>query len=66
MNLYENLTDEDLDNLHVEVLIEQERRQARGQIPAKIADLTQRYIDAGGDPKDLPFLAPGDGPVIVE
>ena len=57
MNLYENLTDEDLDDLRVEVLIEQERRQARDKIPAKIADLTQRYIDAGGDPNDLLFIA---------
>ena len=66
MNLYENLTDEDLDDLRVEVLIEQERRQARDQIPAKIADLAARFIDAGGDPNDLPFLAPGDEPVIDE
>ena len=53
MNLNE-LSDEDLDNLRVEVLIEEERRQARDQIPAQIADLTARFIDAGGNPNDLP------------
>ena len=53
MNLNE-LSDEDLDNLRVEVLIEEERRQSRDQIPAQIADLKARFIDAGGDPNDLP------------
>ena len=53
MNLNE-LSDEDLDNLRVEVLIEEERRQSRDQIPAQIADLTARFLDAGGDPNDLP------------
>ena len=53
MNLNE-LSDDDLDNLRVDVLIEEERRQARDQIPAQIADLTARFIDAGGDPAALP------------
>lgn len=53
MNLYENLSDEDLDSLRVEVMIERERRQARDQIPAQIADLTTRFLDAGGDPNAL-------------
>ena len=53
MNLNE-LSDDDLATHKRDVLIEQERRQARDQIPAQIADLTQRYIDAGGDPNDLP------------
>ena len=48
------LTDDDLATHKRDVLIEQERRQARDQIPAQIADLTQRFIDAGGDPADLP------------
>lgn len=52
MNL-NDLSDDDLDNLRRDVLIEQERRQARDQIPAQIADLTARFIDAGGDPADL-------------
>ena len=52
MNLTE-LSDDDLAQHKREVLIEQERRQARDQIPAQIADLTQRYIDAGGDPNEL-------------
>ena len=53
MNLTE-LSDDDLDDLRVEVLTEEERRQSRDQIPAQIADLTARFIDAGGDPADLP------------
>ena len=53
MNLNE-LPDEELDNLRRQVLIEEERRQARDQIPAQIADLTARFIDAGGNPNDLP------------
>ena len=57
MNLNE-LPDEELDNLRRQVLIEEERRQARDQIPAQIADLTARFIDAGGDPADLPPVRP--------
>ena len=53
MNLNE-LSDDELDNLRRQVLIEEERRQARDQIPAQIADLTARFIDAGGNPADLP------------
>ena len=52
MNLTE-LSDDDLTQHKRAVLIEEERRQARDQIPAQIADLTQRFIDAGGDPADL-------------
>ena len=48
------LSDEELSQHKRDVLIEEERRQARDQIPAQIANLTQRYIDAGGDPNDLP------------
>ena len=47
------LSDEELAQHKRDVLIEEERRQARDQIPAQIADLTQRYIEAGGDPADL-------------
>ena len=50
------LSDEDLATHKREVLIEEERRQARDQIPAQIADLTARFIDAGGDPNDLPVF----------
>ena len=53
MNL-NDLSDDELDNLRIDVLIEQERRQSRDQIPAQIADLTARFIDAGGNPNDLP------------
>lgn len=48
-----DLSDDELDILRIAVLTEQERRQARDQIPSQIADLTQRYIDSGGDPADL-------------
>ena len=48
------LSDDDLAQHKRDVLIEEERRQARDQIPAQIADLTARFIDAGGDPNDLP------------
>lgn len=44
----------ELDGLRARVLAEMERRQARDTIPAQIADLTARFIDAGGDPADLP------------
>ena len=47
------LSDEALAQHKREVLIEEERRQARDQIPAQIADLTARFIEAGGDPADL-------------
>ena len=53
MNLNE-LSDDDLAVLKRDVLIEEERRQARDQIPAQIADLTARFIEAGGDPNELP------------
>ena len=52
MNLTD-LSDDELATHKWEVLIEEERRQARDQIPAQIADLTARYIEAGGDPADL-------------
>lgn len=47
------LTDDDLATHKREVLIEEERRQARDTIPAQIADLTARFIEAGGNPADL-------------
>ena len=53
MNLTE-LSDDDLDTLRMGVLTEQERRQARDQIPSQIADLTARFLEAGGNPADLP------------
>ena len=53
MNLNE-LSDDDLAIHKREVLVEEERRQARDQIPAQIADLTARFLEAGGNPADLP------------
>ena len=56
MNLNE-LSDEELDTLRIMVLTEQERRQSRDQIPAQIADLTARFLEAGGDPNALSDIA---------
>lgn len=47
------LSDEDLATHKRDVLIEEERRQARDQIPTQIADLKARFIDAGGNPAEL-------------
>ena len=62
------LSDGELATHKRDVLVEEERRQARDQIPAQIADLTQRYIDAGGNPADLTYRTthPADGTVIDE
>lgn len=46
------LSDNDLAQHKRDVLIEEERRQARDQI----ADLAARFIDAGGNPNDLPVF----------
>ena len=49
----EKLTDEELDQLRQDVLIEQERRQAVATIPAQIADLEAKFLAGGGDPAEL-------------
>lgn len=46
-------TDEDLDLLRVDVLTEQERRQALVTIPAQIEELTAKYVAGGGNLEDL-------------
>lgn len=47
------LTDEELESVRLEVLAEQERRQALATIPAQIQELTAKYVEGGGDPADL-------------
>ncbi|UFU03422.1 hypothetical protein LQF12_02090 [Ruania suaedae] len=49
-----DLTDDDLDTLRRDVLTEQERRARIKSIPAQIDTLTREYLDAGGDPEELP------------
>lgn len=47
------LTDEELTAHQEAVYAEIERRQAIAAIPAQIADLSAKYIAAGGDPGKL-------------
>ena len=49
-----SLSDDDLVAHHIAVVSEQERRQRLASIPDRIADLTARYLDDGGDPNLLP------------
>lgn len=53
MNL-KDLSDNDLDALRVDVLVEQERRENLAQIPSQIVELREKYVSGGGDPDDLP------------
>lgn len=46
-------TDEGLQELRVEILNEQERRQRLADIPFQIADLKTRFLADGGDPAEL-------------
>lgn len=52
MNLSE-LTDEELDQLRVDVLNEQERRANLLRIPGQMSDLIDKYVQGGGDKADL-------------
>lgn len=45
--------DDQLDQLRIQVLTEQERRQRVAQIPQQVADLARQFIDGGGDRDDL-------------
>ncbi|MBB3041238.1 hypothetical protein [Nocardioides soli] len=47
------LTDNDLDQLRIDVTNELERRQRLASAPAQVADIARRYTDDGGDPTDL-------------
>ena len=42
------LTDEELDQLRVDILTEQDRRHIRASTPQVVADLTARFIADGG------------------
>lgn len=53
MNDLNNLTNEELDNARVEILVEQERRDKIAAIPEQITELRNQYTAAGGDPADL-------------
>ena len=50
---YKKLTDEQLDEARQAILIEQERRANLAQIPAAIQELSSKYIEGGGDRKEL-------------
>ena len=52
MNL-EELTDDELDQLRVDVLNEQERRANLLRIPGQMSDLIDKYVQGGGDKADL-------------
>lgn len=68
MNLTE-LSDDDLDNLRVEVLIEQERRQTLATGPAQADDLAKRYAEAveGQPARDYePGMVIGPGELVTE
>lgn len=52
MNL-NDLSDNDLDALRVDVLVEHERRENLAQIPDQITELREKYVSGGGDPDDL-------------
>ena len=50
---YKSLTDEQLDEARTALLVEQERRDNLAQIPAAIQELSAKYIEGGGDRKEL-------------
>lgn len=54
------LTDDQLDQLRIDVLAEKERRINRERIPQNIAEQSRTYLDAGGDPKVLEEAVRGD------
>lgn len=47
------MTDDDLDQLRRDVLIEQERRQKVAELPEQVASLARDAIDAGVNPESL-------------
>lgn len=53
MNL-KGLTEEELEQLRIDVLAERERRSNLAQIPGQIVELREKYVAGGGDPGDLP------------
>ena len=47
------LTDQQLDDHRRDVLQELERRENLALIPDQIRELRHKYVEGGGDPKDL-------------
>lgn len=56
---YKNLTDEELEEARISILIEQERRANLEQIPATIQELAAKYKEGGGNQEEL-LKAVGD------
>lgn len=50
---YKNLTDEQLEEARIAILIEKERRANLEQIPETISELATKYKDGGGDRESL-------------
>ena len=50
---YKTLTDEQLEEARIAILIEQERRANIEQIPATIQDLATKYTEGGGSREEL-------------
>lgn len=48
-----SLSDDELDQLRLEVLTEQERRANLATIPGQITALVKQYAAGGGDPSTL-------------
>lgn len=48
-----SLTDQELEQQRIDVLVEQERRKALAEIPEQIRDLTDKYLAGGGNLEDL-------------
>lgn len=50
---YKELTDEQLEETRIEILIEQERRSNLSRIPEAIQELADKYEEDGGDRDEL-------------
>lgn len=53
--------DDRLDQIRIQILREQERRQRVTQIPQQVADLAKQFVDGGGDRDDLVKAVSDDG-----
>lgn len=47
------LSNSELSQLRSDVMAEQDRREDLATIPGQITELKQKYVDGGGDPKEL-------------
>lgn len=50
---YKNLTEEQLEEARISILIEQERRSNLEQIPVTIQELATKYKEGGGNREEL-------------